>query len=68
VQRVIENLEVYRNRLSNSDQQLRILADLYRPSGVEIAAARPVPALIPDNATVTPAAAKSLVPGQAAPR
>jgi len=33
VQRVIENLEVYRNRLSNTDQRLGILADLYRPSG-----------------------------------
>jgi soluble lytic murein transglycosylase len=68
VQRVIENLEVYRNRLSNSDQQLRILADLYRPSGVEIAAARPVPAPSPDNGVITPAAANSLAPGQATPR
>ena len=68
VQRVIENLEVYRNRLSNSDQRLGILADLYRPGGVEIAAARPVPVPIPDNATITPAAAKSLAPGQSAPR
>ncbi len=62
VQRVIENLEVYRNRLSNTDQRLGILADLYRPSGVEIAASRPVPALIPDGAIVTPAAAKSVAP------
>jgi soluble lytic murein transglycosylase len=68
VQRVIENLEVYRNRLSNTDQRLGILADLYRPSGVEIAASRPVPALIPDGATVTPAAAKPVVPGQSTPR
>jgi soluble lytic murein transglycosylase len=68
VQRVIENLEVYRNRLSNSDQRLGILADLYRPSGVEIAAARPVPAPGPDDAAVVPAAAKSLAPGQSAPR
>ena len=68
VQRVIENLEVYRNRLSNSDQQLGILADLYRPSGVELAAARPVPPSTPDSATVTPAAAKSLAPVPGAPR
>jgi soluble lytic murein transglycosylase len=68
VQRVIENLEVYRNRLSNTDQRLGILADLYRPSGVEIAAAKPVPAFIPDTATVTPAAAKSFAPGQSAPQ
>ena len=62
VQRVIENLEVYRNRLSNSDQQLGILADLYRPSGVEIAVARPLPALTPASATVTPAAARPAMP------
>jgi soluble lytic murein transglycosylase len=31
VQRVLENLSVYRNRLSGSDQRLAILADLYRP-------------------------------------
>jgi soluble lytic murein transglycosylase len=31
VQRVLENIEVYRNRLSGSDQRLTILADLYRP-------------------------------------
>jgi soluble lytic murein transglycosylase len=32
VQRVLENLEVYRNRLNSSDQQLVILSDLYRPN------------------------------------
>jgi soluble lytic murein transglycosylase len=68
VQRVMENLEVYRNRLSNTDQQLGILADLYRPSGVEIAAARPVPKPTPDDAAVTPAAVKSPAPVQSAPR
>jgi soluble lytic murein transglycosylase len=31
VQRVLENIEVYRNRLSGSDQRLTILSDLYRP-------------------------------------
>ena len=31
VQRVLENIEIYRNRLSGSDQRLAILADLYRP-------------------------------------
>ena len=68
VQRVIENLEVYRNRLSNSDQQLGILADLYRPSGVEIAVARPLPALTPASATVTPAAARPAAPILSAPQ
>jgi len=31
VQRVIENLEVYRSRLAGRDQPLRIMADLYAP-------------------------------------
>jgi soluble lytic murein transglycosylase len=31
VQRVIENTEIYRSRLSGRDEPLRILADLYRP-------------------------------------
>ncbi len=31
VQRVLENVEVYRDRLSGHDGPLRILADLYRP-------------------------------------
>jgi soluble lytic murein transglycosylase len=31
VQRVLENMEVYRNRLSGRDQRLMILSDLYRP-------------------------------------
>ena len=31
VQRVLENVELYRNRLSGSDQKLKILSDLYRP-------------------------------------
>jgi soluble lytic murein transglycosylase len=31
VQRVLENIEIYRNRLSGRDQRLTILADLYRP-------------------------------------
>jgi soluble lytic murein transglycosylase len=31
VQRVLENMQVYRNRLSGRDQKLQILEDLYRP-------------------------------------
>ena len=38
VQRVLENLEVYRNRLSNSDQKLEIVSDLYRASNASYAA------------------------------
>jgi len=36
VQRVIENMEVYRNRLSGRDQPLRILTDLYRPNAPQV--------------------------------
>jgi soluble lytic murein transglycosylase len=31
VQRVLENIEVYRNRLGGTDEPLRIMADLYAP-------------------------------------
>ena len=36
---MLENLEVYRNRLSNSDQKLGIIADLYRPHPMSTTAA-----------------------------
>jgi soluble lytic murein transglycosylase len=46
VQRVLENMEVYRNRLSGRDQPLRILADLYRPRTPDVRALpAPTPAL-----------------------
>jgi soluble lytic murein transglycosylase len=32
VQRVLENMEVYRNRLQGADQKLQILSDLYAPA------------------------------------
>ncbi len=32
IQRVLENMQVYRNRIAGKDQPLRILADLYYPS------------------------------------
>ncbi len=32
VQRVIENMEIYRNRISGHDEPLHILADIYRPN------------------------------------
>jgi soluble lytic murein transglycosylase len=32
VQRVIENMEVYRNRLSGHSEPLRIMADIYKPN------------------------------------
>ncbi|HEY1707914.1 MAG TPA: transglycosylase SLT domain-containing protein [Rhizomicrobium sp.] len=36
VMRVLENLEVYRNRLAGGDQPLRIMSDLYRPRAPEV--------------------------------
>jgi soluble lytic murein transglycosylase len=36
VMRVMENFEVYRNRLAGGDQPLRIMADVYRPRDPEI--------------------------------
>lgn len=68
VQRVMENLEVYRNRVSNSDQQLAILSDLYRPSPVNFASAKPLPAIGSDTVTATPAATGVLAPVPGGPR
>lgn len=50
VQRVMENLEVYRNRLGNTDRPLSIIADLYRPGAMEADSTRPLP-VIPPPAT-----------------
>ncbi|MBV9571177.1 MAG: lytic transglycosylase domain-containing protein [Alphaproteobacteria bacterium] len=44
VQRVLENMQVYRNRISGRDEPLRILADLYRPRSPDV---RPLPAISP---------------------
>ncbi len=57
VERVLENVEVYRNRLNNSDQKLSILADLYRPNPMSLPAIRQAIAIpsapVPDpNASV----------------
>ncbi len=43
VMRVIENTEVYRNRLAGHDEPLHILADLYRPGRPKIAVLPYVP-------------------------
>jgi soluble lytic murein transglycosylase len=40
VQRVMENMEIYRNRISGRDEPLRIVADLYRPRAPDV---RPLP-------------------------
>ena len=73
VQRVIENTEVYRERLAGRGERLRILADLYRPNPpphepalhapVEPAPAHPpVPQMRPEHANAAGAT------GGAAPR
>ncbi len=52
VQRVLENVEVYRNRLSGGDQPLRIMTDLYRPRSPElniIPPPAPPPQVAPDE-------------------
>lgn len=43
VQRVIENTEVYRNRLAGRNEPLRILADLYRPKTPDVILLKYVP-------------------------
>jgi soluble lytic murein transglycosylase len=54
VQRVLENIEIYRNRLGGGDQRLTILDDLYRPNRpnrvVVHEAPAPVAASAPDSA------------------
>lgn len=44
VQRVLENVEVYRNRLSGRDEPLQILTDLYRPDAPQVFPLRYAPA------------------------
>lgn len=43
VQRVIENTEVYRNRLAGKSEPLQILADLYRPKTPDVTLLKYVP-------------------------
>lgn len=63
VQRVLENTQIYRNRLAGRDQPLRILSDLYRPNPPAMKvldytppppAAVPVPAPRPQTASGAP--------------
>lgn len=66
VQRVLENLQVYRNRLSNSDQSLVILSDLYRPYPVSAAAIRQANSIAGagvQNANAVAPGASATVPG-----
>lgn len=52
VQRVIENMEVYRNRLSGRDEALRILTDLYSPNAPQIG---PLPLASTTASSLSPA-------------
>lgn len=54
VQRVLENVEVYRNRLAGKSEPLRILADLYRPAAPAAQTQLPAPASAADSAAPTP--------------
>ena len=51
VMRVIENMEVYRNRLAGHDQPLQILSDIYRPGLPKVAVLPYVP---PSTASAVP--------------
>jgi soluble lytic murein transglycosylase len=53
VQRVLENTEVYRNRLAGRDQPLQIMTDLYRPRAPVVKVLAYVP---PPPAQTTPGA------------
>jgi len=44
---VMENMEVYRNRVSGRDEPLRIVADLYRPRAPDVRPLPPAPAAAP---------------------
>ena len=55
VQRVLENTEVYRNRLAGHPQRLQILADLYRPDAPQEKVLSYVPQASPaDNGVPVP--------------
>lgn len=49
VERVLENVEVYRNRLAGRDEPLQTLTDLYRPDAPQTA---PLPSVAPSSQPV----------------
>ena len=59
VQRVLENIQVYRNRLAGSDQPARLLADLYRPNAPVASVLKYVP---PPVRVLPPEPKKASVP------
>ena len=79
VMRVLENTEVYRNRIAGRDQKLQILADLYRPDAPQMkpldytpsapdAVPVPLPKPEPDRASGSSAASDSVAPPEPRPR
>jgi soluble lytic murein transglycosylase len=65
VQRVIENTEVYRNRLAGRDLPLRILTDIYRPNAPQVGPLPPTVTLAPAGVP-TPQPRPSVGAGDAA--
>jgi soluble lytic murein transglycosylase len=55
VQRVMENMEIYRTRLSGSAQKVRLSEDIRRNTGAPITAAAPIPGKIPLASPLIPA-------------
>jgi soluble lytic murein transglycosylase len=57
VMRVLENTQIYRNRLAGRDQRLRIMDDLYRPNtpNVKVLAYEPPPAASPPGSSAATA-------------
>jgi len=60
VQRVLENTQVYRNRIAGRDEPLRILADLYRPMAPRLSVLRYAP---PDAKSILPEPKPQPAPG-----
>jgi soluble lytic murein transglycosylase len=55
VQRVMENLEIYRTRLAGSGQKVRLSDDIRRNTGAPIATPVPIPGKIPLASPLLPA-------------
>lgn len=61
VQRVMENTEIYRSRLSGTAEKIRLDADLRRNTGMAITTAAPAPGKIPLASPLIPASAMTPV-------
>lgn len=55
VERVLENVEVYRNRLTGRDEPLQILTDLYRPDAPQVRPINYAPPASQESAAPAPA-------------